>query len=146
MNEPVAFWDDLTEDLRDPVFLREFITESVRISAIDSLINSLDDARVAAGLSKAHLARAINMNPASMRRLFSGTVSNPTLATLAEVAAALGMRVTLEVLPEDVQSRVTRPLLDGHAENLEQLAQYLGGQRQVGRPVPVSSPGAPLHN
>lgn len=146
MNEPVAFWDDLTEDLKDPVFLREFITESVRISAIDSLINSLDDARVAAGLSKARLARAINMNPASMRRLFSGTVSNPTLATLAEVAAALGMRVTLEVLPEDVQTRVTRPLLDGHAENLEQLAQYLGGHRQVGRPVPVSSPGGPLNN
>lgn len=52
-----AFWDDLAHDLEDPEFLREFVVESMRIATIDEVVNALDDAREAAGLSKAELAR-----------------------------------------------------------------------------------------
>ena len=92
------FWDDLASDLQDPESLREYVAESMRIATIDRIVNELDVARAAAGLSKADLARAISAEPAAVRRLFSSSHVNPTLGTLAEVAAALGMRVVLEPL------------------------------------------------
>ena len=96
--ERSVFWDDLAQDLNDPWFLRDYVTESIRIATIDRIVNELDEARQAAGLSKAELARAISTEPATVRRLFSAGHVNPTLGTLAEVAAALGMRIILEPL------------------------------------------------
>lgn len=125
MEAPTAFWDDLVQDLKDPEFLREYVVESIRIATIDNIVNALDDAREAAGLTKANLARAISADPATMRRLFSGNASNPTLGTLAEVAAALGMRVTLEPLPNSERLKVTQPLLEGRAANTSELAKHL---------------------
>lgn len=110
-----VFWDDLANDLEDPKFLREYITESVRIATIDAIINTLDDARISAGLSKAKLARAIGAEPATIRRLFSAGTANPTLGTLAEVAAALGLRISVERLPETDREAITTPLHTGRA-------------------------------
>jgi len=128
-----AFWDDLARDLQDPEFLREYVVESVRIATIDSVVNALDDAREAAGLSKAELARAISAEPAVIRRLFSANGVNPTLGTLAEVAAALGMRVTLEPLAAPERKTLTEPLLEGHAANTKQLAKHLSTLRSTRR-------------
>lgn len=111
-----AFWDDLADDLQDPEFLREFVTESVRIATIDAVINALDEARVAAGLSKADLARAIGVEPATVRRLFSTGAANPTLGTLAEVAAAVGLRISVEPLPAAEREAITTPLHEGRAD------------------------------
>ena len=94
-----VFWEDLARNMRDPEFAREYLLESVRIATVDAVINALDDARVAAGLSKAALARAIGMEPATIRRLFSASGVNPTLGTVAEVAAVLGLRISVEPLP-----------------------------------------------
>ena len=88
MSANKAFWNDLARDLKDPEFLREYIVESMRIATVDAIVNELDDAREAAGLSKADLARAIQVEPATIRRLFAAERPNPTLGTLAEVAAA----------------------------------------------------------
>jgi DNA-binding phage protein len=107
------FWDDLAHDLEDPVFLREYITESVRIATTDAIINALDEARASAGLSKAEVARAIGAEPATIRRLFSSGGANPTLGTLAEVAAALGLRISIEPLPATEREAVTKPLRAG---------------------------------
>ena len=74
---PSTFWDDLTQDLQDPEFLREYVRESIRIATIDQLVNALDEAREAAHLSKAELARAISAEPAVVRRLFSAGHVNP---------------------------------------------------------------------
>ena len=63
--------------------------------------------------------------PATIRRLFSSERANPTLGTLAEVAAALGMRVTLEPLPPDEQQELTQPLLEGRAADTRKLAHHL---------------------
>jgi DNA-binding phage protein len=101
-----VFWDDLAKDLGDPEYSREYLVQSARIATIDAVINSLDEARLAAGLSKAALARAIGVEPATVRRLFSASNANPTLGTLAEVAAALGFRVSVEPLPEPQRQRV----------------------------------------
>jgi transcriptional regulator with XRE-family HTH domain len=129
MNQPSAFWDDLARDLQDPQFLREYVAESVRIATIDRMVNELDTARQAAGLSKAELARAIGSEPATVRRLFSSGHVNPTLGTLAEVAAALGMRVALEPLNADDKQQITRPLLDGAAVDRGAIAARMGSLR-----------------
>jgi len=97
------FWTDLNSDLQSPEFAREFALQSARIATIDAIINQLDEAREARGLSKAELARSVGSDPASVRRLFSSTSANPTLGTVAEVAAALGLRVRLE--PTTVATR-----------------------------------------
>src|ERR1019366_8775615 len=113
--ERSVFWDDLARDLKDPQFLRDYVTESIRIATIDRIVNELDEAREAAGLSKAELARAISTEPATVRRLFSAGHVNPTLGTLAEVAAALGMRLILEPLEAAAPRQRRRPPRAGPA-------------------------------
>jgi DNA-binding phage protein len=133
-----TFWDDLARDLENPEFLREYVVESMRIATIDQLVNDLDDARVAAGMSKAELARAISAEPASVRRLFSSGAANPTLGTLAEVAAALGMRVTLEALPDVERDQVTTTLLAGRAADPRALAAFLTEKRRRRGPAAIA--------
>jgi transcriptional regulator with XRE-family HTH domain len=125
MSDSAAFWDDLARDLEDPVFLREYIAESMRIATIDGIVNALDDARKAAGISKAELARAIQVEPATIRRLFSSDKTNPTLGTLAEVAAALGLRITVQPFLKDESTQITAPLLQGSAADPKKLARHL---------------------
>jgi ribosome-binding protein aMBF1 (putative translation factor) len=132
--QPSQFWKDLAKDLENPEFLREYVRESIRIATIDQLVNALDEARDAAGLSKAELARAISAEPAVIRRLFSSGHINPTLGTLAEVAAALGMRVTLEPLPAADREQVTKPLLEGRTADATALARHVSTVRQRRRP------------
>ncbi len=132
-----AFWDDLAKDMDDPDFLREYVVESMRIATIDSVVNAIDDAREAAGLSKAELARAIQKEPATIRRLLSSENSNPTLGTLAEVAAALGLRITVEPIPNAEQGHITRPLLEGRAADPQKLARHLDKLRIPKSKVPA---------
>ncbi|GAA4624562.1 hypothetical protein GCM10023196_025200 [Actinoallomurus vinaceus] len=109
------FWKDLATDLEDPEFLREYVRESVRIATVDAIMNALDQARLAEGLSKAEVARAIGAEPAVVRRLFAAgnTNPNPTLGTLVDVAAALGLRIKVEPLPDEEREAVTDPLRSG---------------------------------
>lgn len=94
------FWRDLQRDLEDPAFAAEYQRQSARIAMIDRIINALDDARVAMRMSKAELARAVGCDPAAIRRLFSAR-GNPTLGTVSDIAAALGMQV--ELAPTSVE-------------------------------------------
>lgn len=126
MTDTSAFWDDLAKDLEDPEFLREYVSESIRIATIDRVVNDLSAALTVTGMSKADLARAINTEPATIRRLFSSSSRNPTLGTLAEVAAALGMKVTLEPLKRDERRMVTEPLLKGSSADAKALVEHLG--------------------
>lgn len=128
-----VFWRDLARDLQDPEFLREYVVESLRIATIDRIVNALDQAREAAGLSKAELARAIGSQPAVIRRLFTSQTASPTLGTLAEVAGALGMRVTLTPMDETERKDVTQSLLAGHASDPEGLAKHLAELRESKR-------------
>ncbi len=127
--ERSVFWDDLAQDLNNPEFLRSYVTESIRIATIDRIVNELDEAREAAGLSKAELARSISTEPATVRRLFSAGHVNPTLGTLAEVAAALGMRLILEPLEAGEQRQLTEPLHRGNASDPIALARHLDALR-----------------
>jgi ribosome-binding protein aMBF1 (putative translation factor) len=101
----------VADKLRDPEFARHYAAESVRIAAIDAVVNELDELRESAGLSKAQLARAIGAEPSVVRRLLSAQTVNPTLGTVAELAAALGMKVTLEPMSEEERKRITEPMV-----------------------------------
>jgi transcriptional regulator with XRE-family HTH domain len=126
------FWDDLVDDLRDPELLRAYVVESVRIETIDRLINSLDEARQADDLTKAELARSISETPSVVRRLLSSPGQrNPTIGTLAEVAAALGMRITLEPLPSEEHATVTTALRTGTTDDPEKLARSILDKRKL---------------
>ena len=116
MNDSSVFWEDLMQDLEDPEFLRTYVLESIRIKSVDSIVNGLDDARVKADLSKAALARAISAEPATIRRLLGAGTSNPTLGTVSEVAAALGYRLVLEPLSDELTS-LTDALVTGHVDD-----------------------------
>ena len=137
MSTNQAFWDDLARDLEDPESLREYIVESMRIATVDAIVTKLDEARERAGLSKADLARAIQVEPATIRRLFAAERPNPTLGTLAEVAAALGMRITLEPLAKDERATVTEPLIRGKAVDTSDLAHHLVQHRTAKAQVPA---------
>ncbi|MDB4873052.1 MAG: family transcriptional regulator [Gemmatimonadales bacterium] len=121
------FWSDLAADLEDPEFLREYVRESVRIATVDAIINALDDVRMSEGMSKAQLARAIGAEPAVVRRLFAAgnATPNPTLGTLVDLAAALGLRIRVEALPEEDRQAVTEPLHTGRVveAGIKRLAQ-----------------------
>lgn len=85
----------------DPEFKAEFERQQRVIASIDKIVNRLDVLRVAHGLRKADLARAIDKNPASVRRLLTAR-GNPELATVVAMADALAADVV-------VVSRKSRP-------------------------------------
>ena len=126
---PTLFWEDLAQDLQDPEFLREYVVESVRIATIDRIINALEDAREAQGLSKAEVARSICVEPATIRRFLAGSHLNPTLSTVSEVAAALGFRIVLEPLRPAEKKVVTRPLREGKCASPDGLVKGLAAMR-----------------
>ena len=89
-----AFLEDLRADLTDPDFKAEYVLQSLRINAVDRIVNALEDQREALGVTKAAVARAIGAHPAAVRRLLSAR-GNPTLGTVSDVAAALGLELAL---------------------------------------------------
>jgi DNA-binding phage protein len=130
------FWDDLVRDVKDPEFLREYVAESVKIAATDAVINALDEARAAAGMSKAELARAVGIEPATVRRLFSTGGANPTLGTLATLAAALGLRLSVEPLSDADKKLVMDPLRSGQ---ITEAALRRVNEMRSGRSAPASA-------
>jgi DNA-binding phage protein len=85
----------LAARLEDPEFRTEYERAQREISQIDSLMQMLDDLREAAGKSKAQLARDIDKNPASIRRLFTSE-ANPELKTIVAIAEALDAEVIVK--------------------------------------------------
>jgi transcriptional regulator with XRE-family HTH domain len=57
------------------------------------VIRALDELRVDAGVSKAELARRIDRNASSIRRLFTASSVRPELPLVAAIADALGAEV-----------------------------------------------------
>lgn len=128
------FWTDLDLDLEDPEFRAEFVLQSVRIQTVDHVINALDDARMSKDLSKAELARAIGADPAAVRRLFTAH-GNPTLKTLSDLAAALGLRITIEPMPQTEARAVASVLVVETKTRSGTKAPKREGKRELAAPV-----------
>jgi DNA-binding phage protein len=101
-NKP-TFRDDLALQLEDPEFYANFMLQSIRIRAFDLIMNTLEDARIEAGISKAQLARLIDMNPAQVRRSLT-SAQNLTLKSVNDMATVLGLKLALvPIEPADIE-------------------------------------------
>ncbi|WP_308466678.1 helix-turn-helix domain-containing transcriptional regulator [Rathayibacter soli] len=107
---PGTFWDDVAEDAQDPEFARAYAAEAIRVRTIDSLVNALNEAAVSEGMSRSEIARAAGMQAPAVRRLLTASTVNPTVSTLVEVAATLGLRVTLEKMTKTERLEITGPM------------------------------------
>jgi DNA-binding phage protein len=84
----------LARRLEDPAFRKEYERELRQIKAVDQLVHELETLRAQHGVSKAELARAIDKNPAAVRRLLTAS-GNPELKTVVAIAEALDADVKI---------------------------------------------------
>jgi len=103
------FWDDLERDLADPEFRTAFRSDHARTLTVDRIVNDLEAQRVSLGITKAELARHLQTSAPAIRRLLTHGETNPKLATIVDVAGALGLRVTLEPIPAEDSFELPRP-------------------------------------
>ncbi len=82
--------------LADPQFRSHYEQHRAEIDAVDRVVADVEARRMELGLTKADLARLVGRNPASVRRLLSGNLVNPTLATVSEIATVLGMEIVVK--------------------------------------------------
>jgi ribosome-binding protein aMBF1 (putative translation factor) len=106
MPRRTAFDRYFDAQMKHPGVRSEYERARREIDAVDSFIRALDAARIDAGLSKAELARRISAKPEMVRRLFTSTSANPTVATVAKLAEVLGLK--LELVPADNAAPATR--------------------------------------
>jgi len=92
--------------MEDPEFRDAYERATREIEQTDQIIRALDELRVDLGLSKAELARRINRNASSIRRLFTASSARPELPLIAAIADALGAEI--RVVPK-VRAAKRRP-------------------------------------
>jgi len=116
-----AFDRDFDEKMKSPEFARSYTEARQEIDAVDRIVRALDAARLAEGMSKADLARAIRAKPEIVRRLFTQREPNPTLSTVVSLAEALGCRLELvrHVQPKAAAKRTGRRRTTSHASAAE---------------------------
>jgi transcriptional regulator with XRE-family HTH domain len=67
-------------------------------SLLVTLVGVLDERRVALGISRSELARGMGVTPAAVTNFFTmPDLRTPRLKTVARVAAALGMRLSVHL-------------------------------------------------
>lgn len=103
------------ERMRDPEFRAAYEQAAGAIAQTDHVIRTLDELRVEMGVSKAELARRIDRNASSIRRLFTAHQARPEFPLIAEIAEALGLRIA--IVPESAEAKkVVREHHAGHKE------------------------------
>jgi DNA-binding phage protein len=142
-----AFWDDLGRDLEDPEYRRQFILEAQRIATIDRVVNALRGAGETAGLPKQAVAEAARMSAPALRRLLSAPMVNPTLSTLSDVAAAVGLKVALVPMTAEERRTVTDQLV-GDAVSRPTAGGSGGRGARTARPAgsPAPAPAAAMES
>jgi ribosome-binding protein aMBF1 (putative translation factor) len=89
--------------MEDPEYRAAYEQAAREIAQTDAVIRTLDALRIDLGVSKAELARRINRNASSVRRLFTASQVRPELPLIAALADALGAE--LRVVPRTPQAR-----------------------------------------
>jgi hypothetical protein len=76
--------------MQDPEYRDGYERAAREIAQTDAVIRELDALRVDLGVSKAELARRVDRNASSVRRLFTARQARPELPLIAALADALG--------------------------------------------------------
>src|SRR5487761_1264636 len=92
-----------TRRMEDPEYRAAFEQAAREIAQTDAAIRVLDALRIDLGVSKAQLARRVNRNASSVRRLFTASQVRPELPLIAALADALGAE--LRVVPRSPEAR-----------------------------------------
>jgi ribosome-binding protein aMBF1 (putative translation factor) len=93
------------QKMDDPEFRAAYDRATREVAQTDAVIRALDALRIDLGMSKAELARRVNRNASSVRRLFSAGQARPELPLIVALADALGAE--LRVVPRSQTARKT---------------------------------------
>jgi DNA-binding phage protein len=107
------------ERMRDPEFRAAYEHAAGAIAQTDHIVRTLDEMRAEMGISKAELARQIDRNASSIRRLFTAHQAKPELPLIAAIAEALGLRLAL--VPETPEAQ--RVVREHHAGSKQLVAR-----------------------
>ncbi len=86
----VNFREHLEESLKEPAFRSEWDEQEAEREVMESIV----EARIAAGLSQKELAERCGMKAANLCRLENGN-GNPSVATLSKIAHGLGKKLQI---------------------------------------------------
>jgi transcriptional regulator with XRE-family HTH domain len=89
--------------MQDPEYRAAYERAARELAQTDALIRELDSLRADLGISKAELARRVNRNASSVRRLFTASQVRPELPLIVALADALGAEV--RVVPRASEAR-----------------------------------------
>lgn len=89
--------------MQDPDYRAAYERTARELAQTDALIRGLDSLRIELGISKAELARRVNRNASSVRRLFTASQVRPELPLIVALADALGAEV--RVVPRAPKAR-----------------------------------------
>jgi ribosome-binding protein aMBF1 (putative translation factor) len=89
--------------LQDPEYRAAYEQAARELAQTDAVIRQLDSLRLDLGISKAELARRVNRNASSVRRLFTASQVRPELPLIAALADALGAEI--RVVPRTAEAR-----------------------------------------
>lgn len=89
-----TFDDYLAEELRDPEFKKEYDALELEFQ----LIRAFLDARNERGLTQKELSQITGITQADISKLENGN-ANPSIKTLERLAAGLGKRLKIELVP-----------------------------------------------
>ncbi|MGA8295967.1 MAG: helix-turn-helix transcriptional regulator [Acidimicrobiales bacterium] len=89
--------------MQDPQYRAAYEQAARELAQTDAVIQQLDSLRADMGISKAELARRVNRNASSVRRLFTASQVRPELPLIAALADALGAE--LRVVPMTAEAR-----------------------------------------
>lgn len=92
-----------TRRMEEPEYRAAYEQSAREITQTDAVIRALDALRIELGVSKAELARRVNRNASSVRRLFTASQVRPELPLVAALADALGAELC--VVPRTPQAR-----------------------------------------
>ena len=91
----VKFDDFLQEQLKDPVFRKEY--EDLQPERM--IVQAIIDARKNSGLTQQELAKRTGIAQGDISKLERGS-ANPSIKTLKRLAEGMGMSLRIEFLPQ----------------------------------------------
>jgi ribosome-binding protein aMBF1 (putative translation factor) len=104
----------------DPAYAAAYNNARRRIDEVDQIVRTIDEQRIALGLTKAELARRIGTRPEAVRRLLSARHANPTLSTVVALAHELDLDIL--AVPAGRQSKAVTPSRSATAGTRRQSA------------------------
>jgi len=95
--------------MQDPEYRAAYERAAREVAQTDAVIRQLDVLRADLGMSKAELARRVNRNASSVRRLFTAGQVRPELPLIVALADALGAELRIVPRAAEAHRAVDEP-------------------------------------